>query len=439
MSNISEAALADPAATTEARRVNTLMFVRLMPLLVAGYILNFLDRTNIALAKAALQEHVGISPAAYGLGAGLFFLAYSACEVPSNLILQKLGARPWITRIMLTWGLISMAMCLVRGPASFYGLRIMLGIAEAGLFPGVLFYLTGWFGPREQARATGYFLMGVSLANVIGGPVGGAILSLNGALGLAGWQWLFLLEGAPAVLFSIVVWKFLPDGPASAKWLTADEKRLVLDNLQRERDALAPATETRIKRAFLHPQVLLSILVYFLHQIAFYGVTFFLPSIIRSWGHLSELQIGLLTGLPWLAAFLGAASLPHMATRGGWTRLLMTGGLFLLAGCLLAPLVMPPAAALLVFCIGMAVISPIQAVVFTYPSARFEGLALAAGLGFLNGLGVTGGFVGPYIMGAIEQATGKPSTGLLFMAAAVAIAGVASFGLRYPAQDRVKA
>jgi MFS family permease len=439
MSSISEAALADPATTTEARRVNTLMFVRLMPLLVAGYILNFLDRTNIALAKAALQEHVGISPAAYGLGAGLFFLAYSACEVPSNLILQKLGARPWITRIMLTWGLISMAMCLVRGPASFYGLRIMLGIAEAGLFPGVLFYLTGWFGPREQARATGYFLMGVSLANVIGGPVGGAILSLNGALGLAGWQWLFLLEGAPAVLFSIVVWKFLPDGPASAKWLTADEKRLVLDNLQRERDALAPATETRIKRAFLHPQVLLSILVYFLHQIAFYGVTFFLPSIIRSWGHLSELQIGLLTGLPWLAAFLGAATLPHMATRGGWTRLLMTGGLFLLAGCLLAPLVMPPAAALLVFCIGMAVISPIQAVVFTYPSARFEGLALAAGLGFLNGLGVTGGFVGPYIMGAIEQATGKPSTGLLFMAAAVAIAGVASFGLRYPAQDRVKA
>jgi MFS family permease len=439
MSSISDTAIIDPATTPEARRVNTLMFVRLMPLLVAGYILNFLDRTNIALAKAALQEHVGISPAAYGLGAGLFFLAYSACEVPSNLILQKLGARPWITRIMLTWGLVSMAMCLVRGPASFYGLRITLGIAEAGLFPGVLYYLTGWFGPREQARATGYFLMGVSLANVIGGPVGGAILSLNGALGLAGWQWLFLLEGAPAVLFSIVVWKFLPDGPASAKWLTAEEKRLVLDNLQRERDALAPATETRIKRAFLHPQVLLSILVYFLHQIAFYGVTFFLPSIIRSWGHLSELQIGLLTGLPWLAAFLGAATLPHMATRGGWTRLLMTGGLFLLAACLLAPLVMPPAAALLVFCIGMAVISPIQAVVFTYPSARFEGLALAAGLGFLNGLGVTGGFVGPYIMGAIEQATGKPSTGLLFMAAAVAIAGMASFGLRYPAQDKARA
>jgi MFS family permease len=442
MSNTSEttfdAAPIDPTTTPEARRVNTLMFVRLMPLLVAGYILNFLDRTNIALAKAALQEHVGISPAAYGLGAGLFFLAYSACEVPSNLILQKLGARPWITRIMLTWGLVSMAMCLVRGPASFYGLRIMLGIAEAGLFPGVLFYLTGWFGPREQARATGYFLMGVSLANVIGGPLGGAILSLNGALGLAGWQWLFLLEGAPAVLFSIVVWKFLPDGPASAKWLTEEEKRLVLDNLQRERDALAPATETRIKRAFLHPQVLLSILVYFLHQIAFYGVTFFLPSIIRSWGHLSELQIGLLTGLPWLAAFLGAATLPHLATRGGWTRLLMTGGLFLLAGCLLAPLVMPPAAALIVFCVGMAVISPVQAVVFTYPSARFEGLALAAGLGFLNALGVTGGFVGPYIMGAIEQATGKPSTGLLFMAAAVAVAGAASFGLRYPAQDKVK-
>ena len=436
MSNTSDGAELDPLNTPEARRINTLMFARLMPLLVAGYILNFLDRTNIALAKSAMQHDVGISPAAYGLGAGLFFLAYSACEVPSNLILQRVGARPWITRIMLTWGLVSMAMCLARGPASFYALRIMLGVAEAGLFPGVLFYLTRWFGPREQARATGYFLMGVSLANVIGGPIGGAILGLGGAFGLAGWQWLFLLEGAPAVLFALVIWRFLPDGPASAKWLTADEKQLVLNNLQRERAVFAPAAERRIKRAFLHPQVLLSILVYFLHQIAFYGVTFFLPSIIRAWGGLSELQIGLLTGLPWLAAFIGAATLPLIATRGGWTRLLMTGGLFLLALCLLAPLALPPAAALLVFCLGMAVMSPIQAVVFTYPPARFEGLALAAGLGFLNALGVTGGFVGPYIMGAIEQATGKASNGLIFMSAAVALAGLASLGLRYPREDR---
>jgi MFS family permease len=411
-------------------------FARLMPLLVAGYILNFLDRTNIALAKAALQHDVGISPAAYGVGAGLFFLAYAACEVPSNLILQRVGARPWIARIMFTWGLVSMAMCLVKGTVSFYVLRVMLGVAEAGLFPGVLYYLTTWFGPREQARATGYFLMAVSMANVIGGPLGGALLDLDGALGLKGWQWLFLAEGAPAVLFAAVIWLRLPDGPHKAPWLTPAERDQVARRLDQEKHAFGVVGDKRVWRAFLHPQVLLAIFVYFLHQVAFYGVTFFLPSIIRAWGHLTELQIGLLTGLPWLFAFIGAGTLPWLAARGGWSRLLMTGGLFLLAGCLLAPLVFPPAAALAVFCLGMAVISPVQAVLFTYPPARFEGLALAAGLAWLNALGVTGGFVGPSIMGAIEQATGKPSAGLVVMAAAVAVAAVASLFLRYPSEDR---
>src|SRR5215469_11471611 len=224
MSNISEARPLAPEALTapapEVRRLIERNFVRLMPLLVAGYILNFLDRTNIALASSALQKDAGISPDIYGFGAGLFFLAYAACEVPSNLILRRVGARPWITRIMATWGLVSMGMALVNGPTTFYILRVMLGVAEAGLFPGVLYYLTTWFGPREQARATGYFLMGVQLANVIGGPIGGALLSLDGAHGLKGWQWLFLIEGAPAVLFSLVVWFRLPDGPAKASWLS---------------------------------------------------------------------------------------------------------------------------------------------------------------------------------------------------------------------------
>ena len=428
MSNTSE------VQTPAAKALIARNFARLMPLLVAGYVLNFLDRTNIALAKSALQTHVGIEPRMYGFGAGLFFLVYAACEVPSNMILQKVGARPWITRIMATWGIVSMGMCLVKGETSFYVLRVLLGIAEAGLFPGVLYYLTTWFGPREQARATGYFLMGVSLANVIGGPLGGALLGLDGMMGLAGWQWLFLLEGAPAVLFAFVIWTRLPDGPAQAKWLTEDEKALVIEEVRRGK----VATTAPVWRAFLHPQVLLSILVYFLHQIAFYGVTFFLPSIIRSWGHLTEMQIGLLTGLPWLCAFIGAGTLPLIATRGGWTRLLMTGGCFLLALSLLAPLLLPPAAALAVVCLGMLVVSPIQAVVFTYPPARFEGVALAAGLGWLNALGVTGGFFGPSIMGVLEQATGKASSGLVFLSAAIALGGVVSLFLRYPWQDKLK-
>lgn len=448
MSNTSEAAPeAFAAPAPEVQRVIDRTFLRLMPLLVFGYILNFLDRTNIALAKAALQHDVGVSPQMYGFGAGLFFLVYAACEVPSNLVLQRVGARRWIARIMATWGLVSMAMCLVKGPASFYTVRVLLGVAEAGLFPGVLYYLTTWFGPREQARATGYFLMGVSLANVIGGPLGGALLGLDGVAGLRGWQWMFLLEGAPAVLFAVVVLTVLPDGPTKARWLSEDDKTVLIDQQKRGRILVDPTASlreggaggvTHLSKAFFHPQVLLSILVYFLHQIAFYGVTFFLPAIVRSWGKLSELQIGLLTGLPWLCAFIGAGTLPWLAVKGGWTRLLMTGGCFLLALCLLAPLAFPPALALGVFCIGMAVVSPIQAVVFTYPPARFEGVALAGGLGFLNALGVTGGFVGPYIMGAIEQHTGKASGGLVFMAAAMALAGVVSLFLRYPHQDRLR-
>ncbi|MGZ3343352.1 MAG: MFS transporter [Caulobacteraceae bacterium] len=432
MSNTSEPA-SFRAPAPEVQRLIDRNFMRLMPLLVFGYILNFLDRTNIALAKSALQHDVGISPVIYGFGAGLFFLVYAACEVPSNLILRRVGARLWIARIMATWGLVSMAMCLVRGPSSFYLLRVLLGVAEAGLFPGVLYYLTTWFGPREQPRATGYFLMGVSMANVIGGPLGGALLGLNGTLGLAGWRWMFLLEGAPAVLFAVVVLTLLPDGPAKASWLSEDEKAVVLAEQRRGRES---SGDTHLSRAFFHPQVLLAILVYFLHQIAFYGVTFFLPAIIRSWGKLTELQIGLLTGLPWLCAFIGAGTLPWLASKGGWSRLLMTGGCFLLALCLLAPLAFPPALALGVFCIGMAVVSPIQAVVFTYPPARFEGAALAGGLGFLNALGVTGGFVGPYIMGAIEQKTGQASNGLIFMAVSMALGGIVSLFLRYPHEDR---
>ena len=314
----------------------------------------------------------------------------------------------------------------------------MLGVAEAGLFPGVLYYLTTWFGPREQARATGYFLMGVSLANVIGGPLGGALLSLDGAHGLKGWQWLFLVEGAPAVLFALIVWSWLPDGPQNARWLGPDERARVARYLADERHAFGVVGDRRIWRAFLHPQVLLAIFVYFLHQIAFYGVTFFLPRIIRAWGGLSELQIGLMTALPWLCAFIGCATLPWLAGRFGRTRLLMTGGLFMLAGCLLAPLALPPALALAAFCLGMAVFSPIQAVLFTYPPARFQGMALAAGLGWLNGMGVTGGFVGPSVMGAIEKATGRPSAGLVVMSAALAVAALASLFLRYPKEDRAR-
>ncbi len=443
MSSISEPMdlAPDPptASEKEVSRVNNLMFARLMPLLVIGYIINFLDRTNIGMAKSALQIDVGISAASYGLGAGLYFLVYAACEVPSNLILQKVGARRWITRIMFTWGIISMCMALVKGPTSFYALRVLLGVAEAGLFPGVLFYLNSWFGARQNARATGYFLFGVCLANAIGGPLGGAILTLNGWHGLKGWQWLFILEGAPAVLFSYVIWKFLPDGPASAPWLTKAESDGVLSRLKAEREANAKHYTPSLKSVFGHPQILLAIWVYFCDQIALYGVIFFLPGIVRSWGGLGEIQIGLLSSLPWVCCGLGAIIIPQVATQFGKARETMIGGMLMMAVVFTGPVFLPPVGALIAFCLGSVMFMPLQSILFTYPYSRMQGTALAGGLGYLNGMGLVGGFLGPYAMGLVEQATGKASNGLWLMSGALLAGAIGTFWLRYPSTDKIKA
>ncbi len=440
MSNISEAQSTSEisdAGAREAARVNTLMFARLMPLLVVGYLLNFLDRTNIALAKAALQTDLGISAAAYGLGAGLFFLTYSVCQVPSNLVLQRVGARRWITLIVGTWGCVSTAMALVNGPASFYALRVLLGVAEAGMFPGVMFYLTGWFGTRQRAQAIGYFLLGSSFANILGGPVGGALLGLEGKVGLHGWQWLFLIEGLPAILFAFAVWKLLPDSPASAPWLTKAEAegvqaRLAAERAQASRDGEA----IPVSKVFVNPHLLLAIVCYFFHQIALYGVTFFLPAIIRAWGGLSELQIGLLTALPWVATGIGCVVLPRLAMSMRKPQWFVTGGFFLMAVSFAAPLVLPPGPALAAFCFGNLFLSAVQSVLFTFPASRFHGAALAAGLGFLNTLGILGGFAGPYAIGLVEQNTGKASNGLLLISGALVIATIGAAFLRYPFEDK---
>src|SRR5262245_59724673 len=209
---------AHTASATQDESLNAQLLHRLMPLLVVVYVISVLDRTNIALARQSMSLDLGLSAGAYGLGAGLFFLTYSICEIPSNLIMQRVGARFWISRIMLTWGAVLVAMALVRGETSFYVMRLLLGMAEAGLYPGVMLYLTYWFGREERARATGYFLIGACIANVVGGPLGGALLELDGMFDLRGWQWLFVIEGVPAILAAFVVYKVLPDRPPSAPW-----------------------------------------------------------------------------------------------------------------------------------------------------------------------------------------------------------------------------
>ena len=410
------------APTTEASRaLNRRIMGKLMPLLIMAYIMAFLDRTNIGLAKRHLEADLGISAAAYGLGAGLFFLAYASFEVPSNLIMNKVGARAWITRIMVTWGLISAAMAFVQGPASFYVLRVLLGFAEAGLFPGVMLYLTYWFGREMRARANGYFLVAVCVANIVGAPLSGALLGLDGLGGLKGWQWMFLIEGIPAALLAIVVWKLLPNGPEDAKWLSPAERETITSTLARERAATETSGNHGWAAAAKDPVIWLTIAIYFTHQIAVYSLTYFLPSIIGSWGIDSDLTIGLLTALPWVAAAIGAAFLPRYADRPTRSKLLLLMGFLAMTGGLAIGALGGNAVALLGFSLAAFAFFVVQSILFTVPAERLTGVALAAGLALVNTLGILGGFVGPYVMGMLESSTGKPTAGLWFVVALTAL------------------
>jgi len=419
----SGASLSGPAD----RSLTALLFRKLMPLLVLTYVISFVDRTNIALAKSHLAVDLHISAAAYGLGAGLFFLSYALLEVPSNLVMHRVGARFWIARIMVTWGLLSAAMAFVQGPASFYVMRVLLGAAEAGLFPGVMLYLTYWFGRADRARAVGYFLLGVCIANIVSGPLGGALLEMDGVAGVKGWQWLFVVEGLPAVALAFVVWKKLPDGPESAPWLTPAQAHEVRRRLDRETTG---ARGHSFLAAMRDPQVWLAIFIYFCHQIAIYTVIFFLPGIIGTYGKLTPLQIGALNSLPWIAAAVGAIWLPKYAdTPQRGRRLLMLGLVVMAAGLLIAAFT-GPVLALTGFSLTALMFFVVQAIVFVFPASRLHGVALAGGLALINTCGLVGGFLGPSAMGIIEQTTGSTRNGLVIMAVLLLAAMVAAPFLR---------
>lgn len=416
--------------------LNSLMLRKLMPLLVIVYVISFLDRTNIALAKHSMSIDLGISAAAYGLGAGLFFLTYAAFEIPSNLIMHKVGARFWITRIMVTWGALSVAMAFVTGETSFYVMRLLLGAAEAGLFPGVMLYLTYWFGREERARATGYFLLGVCVANIVGGPLGGALLELDGRLGFHGWQWLFVIEGVPAILLAFVVWKMLPDRPTSASWLSRDEAVALERRLAAEQDAQGGGHGAGALRSVLGDrQVWLAILVYFCHQLTIYTVIFFLPGIIGASGKFSPLTIGLLSATPWVAAAIGAATLPRFASDSSKSRRILIAGLVIMASGMLIAAWASPVIGLLGVCLSALMFFVVQSIIFTFPQSRLSGSALAGGLGLVNSCGLLGGFVGPTVMGIIEQTTGRAMNGLVCLAIALLIAAVCSTRLRHGNED----
>lgn len=402
-----------------------------MPLLIAAYVMAFLDRTNIGMAKERLEADVGISAAAYGIGAGLFFLTYALSEIPSNLIMHKVGARFWITRIMISWGLISASMALVQGEWSFYILRMLLGIAEAGLFPGVMYFLTQWFTVKDRSKANGMFLLGVSAANIIGAPIGGALMLLDGTAGLHGWQWMFIVEGLPACLLAYLVWKMLPNRPTEAKFLTQEEAEDLESRIAAEEQAGADAAGNhKLRHIIRDNQILLVVAVYFTHQIAVYTLAFFLPSIIGTYGNLGSFQIGLLTAIPWIFSAIGALLVPRFATSGSRSRILIFSTMCgIVAGFVLGA-VAGPVLALIGFCLAAFNFFALQPILYTFPGTRLSGATLAGGLAFVNTIGLFGGFLGPYIMGFMESTTGSKVSGLWFVIAMCAIGALLSLGLK---------
>jgi MFS transporter, ACS family, tartrate transporter len=408
----------------EARAVNRVRR-RLIPFLALMYFIAYLDRVNVGFAALQMNAALGFSSRVYGLGAGIFFLGYFLFEVPSNLVLARVGARMWIARIAILWGIVSIAMVLVRGPVSFFTLRFLLGAAEAGFFPGIILYFTYWFPAHERARAVAQFSIASMAAGIFGAPLSGALLSLRGAAGLDGWQWLFLVEGIPAVVLGAIALVFLTDGPERAAWLPDDERAALLAALRRDRDA-APHTHAATLRAgVLNPMVWRLAGVLFLIVTSGYGFSFFLPQIVKSFSGLSDLAVGLLAALPFLLAAIGMVTVAAHSDRTGERRWHVASSTWLAASGLgVSALAIAPAvsfAALAFAAVGLYSATP---PFWPLPTAFLRGTGAAGGIALINAVGNLGGFVGPYVMGWMKDLSGGYGLGTGVLAACALASGV---------------
>jgi MFS transporter, ACS family, tartrate transporter len=405
---------------------------RLLPLIVVIYFVAYMDRTNVSFAALSMNKDLGFSAYIYGWGAGIFFLGYFLFEVPSNVILEKTGARIWIARIMITWGIAAAVMAFVVGPITFLTLRFLLGVAEAGFFPGMILYFTYWFPAKYRARVIAALFLAVPGANALTAIISGAVLQMDGIFGLRGWQWVFIVEAIPAILLAFAVLALMTDRPAKASWLEPEERNWLEDAFEAERSSKLKAHgEFTLYQALINPTVLLLSSIYFTIVTATYGITFFLPPILKALG-LSDFGTGLATALPYTIGTIGMLIWSWSSDRHNERRihfvvacLLATVGLIAvgwLTGSYWAILAMSFAA------VGIYGSKP---AFWPLPSAFLTGAAAAGGIALVNSIGNLGGFVGPYMVGWIKDATGSFEAGLYFLAAcALASAALAFFGLR---------
>ncbi len=410
---------------------------RLIPLMALGYGAAYMDRVNISFAALQMNRDLHFSATTYGFGAGLFFLSYAACEVPSNLLLYRFGARRWLARIMMTWGLLAIGMLFVRTPTQFYIMRFLLGMSEAGFFPGVVFYLMQWFPPELRARTISRFYISLPLSSAFMGLIAGALLNLDGQLGLRGWQWLFLVEGLPAVLLGIAFFLLVPDTPSHAKWLTEDERDWIFRNVHKDPSGNAHHTES-IAHALLDPRVWQIGIFEMLILLSSYGYIFIAPNFIQSITHLSITNVGFticalsLLGVP--AMLLGAihSDRAHSRSQGRYWHIipccLIMAAALAVCGLSTSSLVVMSALALLTLSYHW-----MQGPFWALPPSFFKGRSAAAGIAAVNTLGITGGFIGPYWMGFAKDLTGNYQRGLITLSFPMLLAAGIMLYMRYQA------
>jgi ACS family tartrate transporter-like MFS transporter len=404
---------------------------RLLPFLLLLYVIAWIDRVNIGFAALQMNADLGFSASVYGFGAGIFFIGYALFEVPSNLILARVGARLWIARIMITWGILSVAMMYVSGPTSFYVLRFLLGVAEAGFLPGIIYYLGTWYPPADRARAISWFMLAIPLSTVIGAPLAGMILQLDGWHGLQGWQWLFLLEGLPAIALGFVVLGYLTDSPDRAAWLEDDERGWLVERLAREHRRAQERHGLHIGAALTHPTVWLLGLILFACQCGSYGLTLWIPQIVRGLSGFSDFAVSMISALPYVAAAIGMIAIGTSSDRTGERFLHIAvpsaiGAIgFIASAYFTSPL--PGMIALTIAAVGdLGTRGPFWAL----PTRFLTGSAAAAGIGLINTAASLGGFVGPYAVGLVRQFTGSFAGGLVFLAVLLLFAAAAAVKLR---------
>ena len=436
MASVAASLERSPADKTREDRGYRRVTLRLIPFLFFCYVVAYLDRVNVGFAKLQMLADLRMSDTTYGIGAGIFFIGYFVFEVPSNLILHRVGARVWIARIMVTWGVLSMLMMFVTGPVTFYLVRFLLGVAEAGFFPGIVLYLTHWYPSSRRARIISMFLTGVAISGVIGGPLSGWILhTMSGVHGLAGWQWLFLLEGIPSLVMGVATYLYLPDSLERAAWLPDDERRRLQQNL---RDEASGEEHGSVFATLRNPRVILYAGISFSFVMGLYGISFWLPQLIRSMGVQDAGRIGVLSGIPSGVAAIVMVVLGWSSDRTGDRRWHLVGGAALGAtGLIVAGLFGGH------LVIGLAAMSAAMAgslsniaLFWTLPTAALRGTSAAAGIAAINSIGNLAGFLSPYLIGVVKDATGEATYGLYVIAAfMLAGAGLVVIATRAPQRD----